>query len=141
MQFLKLCAAFSGMNMGAAQGGGNGVGGVNIMSDLISRDALLEDLRESVNWLHKIYGDLKYEDEKRICGAEIASFSEVIMRVKDFPAVDAEPVRHASLKETGYDEAWCNWGDCTKCGTSNIFGSKYCNECGAKLDGGKQDAD
>ena len=61
-------------------------------SDLISRDALLADLRESVDWLHKIYGDLKYEDEKRICSAEIASFTEVIMRVKDAPAVDAVEV-------------------------------------------------
>lgn len=64
---------------------------------------------------------------------------EAVDILDETPTVDAEPVRHASLKETGYDEAWCNWGDCTKCGTSNIFGSKYCNECGAKLDGGKQD--
>ena len=61
-------------------------------SDLIRRDALLEDLRESINWLHKIYGGLEYEDEKRICSAEIASFTEVGMRVKDAPAVDAVEV-------------------------------------------------
>lgn len=61
--------------------------------------------------------------------------------IDDAEPVDAEPVRHASLKETGFDEAWCNWGYCTKCGTSNMFGSKYCNECGAKMDGGKQDAE
>ena len=122
MQFLKLCAAFSGMNMGAAQGGGNGVGGVNIMSDLISRDALLEDLRESVNWLHKIYGDLKYEDEKRICGAEIASFSEVIMRVKDAPAVDAvEVVRCKDCANRGDEmkcplcQYNCYWNDYERC--------------------------
>ena len=62
------------------------------MSDLISRDSLLEDLRESVKWLHKIYGDMKYEDEKRICSAEIATFTEVIMRVKEAPSVDAVEV-------------------------------------------------
>ena len=61
-------------------------------SDLISRKALLEDLRESINWLHKIYGGLEYEDEKRICSAEIATFTEVGMRVKDAPAVDAVEV-------------------------------------------------
>lgn len=58
--------------------------------------------------------------------------------IKDYidraPTIDAEPVRHASLKETGMDEAWCPWGDCTNCGESNIMGSTYCNKCGAKLD-------
>lgn len=91
-------------------------------SDLISRDALLEDLRESVNWLHKIYGDLKYEDEKRICGAEIASFTEVIMRVKDFPAVDAVEVVRCKDCERGEPslirkgEILCDWWRChTRC--------------------------
>jgi len=61
-------------------------------SDLISRNALLDSLRESVNWLHKIYDGLQYEDEKRICSTEIASFYEAILRVKDAPAVDAVEV-------------------------------------------------
>lgn len=52
----------------------------------------------------------------------------------------AQPVVHASLRETGFDEAYCNWGDCTRCGCSNIFPSKYCNECGARLDGDPHDS-
>ena len=109
-------------------------------SDLISREALLEDLRESINWLHKIYGGLEYEDEKRICSAEIASFTEVGMRVKDAPAVDAEPVRHGEWRHLGGDE-WL----CTICGeVIHTEGSwekptrKYCHECGAKMDGGSK---
>lgn len=55
------------------------------------------------------------------------------------PTIDAVPVVHARLKETGWDEAWCSWGDCTSCGHSNAIGSKYCNNCGAKMDGGDPD--
>lgn len=82
-------------------------------SDLISREALLADFRESVDWLHKIYGDLKYEDEKRICSAEIASFTEVIMRVKDAPTVDAIPIDTVAemLAELFGDEIPCNYND------------------------------
>ena len=50
--------------------------------------------------------------------------------------VAVRPFVHARLRETGFDEAWCNWGDCSHCGTSNIFpGSKFCMHCGARLDG------
>ena len=80
-------------------------------SDLISRSTMLEDLRESVNWLHKIYVDLKYEDEKRICSAEIASFTEVIMRLKDAPAVDAIPIDDVAemLAELFGEECCCDY--------------------------------
>lgn len=57
-----------------------------------------------------------------------------VVRLSD---IEMKPVVHASQRETGYDEAYCNWGDCTKCGCSNIFGSKYCNDCGARMDGEK----
>lgn len=54
--------------------------------------------------------------------------------IDNAPAVDAEPVRRARLLSTGYDEAWCEWGNCTNCGISNIIGSKRCCECGAYLE-------
>lgn len=79
-------------------------------------------------------------DADALCEGRVSN-DPVVIAAKCAPTIDTEPVRHASLKETGYDEAWCNWGDCTNCGTSNIFGSKYCNECGVKLVGGKQDGD
>lgn len=82
-------------------------------SDLISRDALLEDLRESVNWLHQNYGCLIGEDEKRICSAEMSSFAEVIMRVKDAPTVDAIPIDTVAemLAELFGEECCCNYND------------------------------
>ena len=61
-------------------------------SDLISRDDLLKELGESVNWLRKIYVELKGKNGKSICNAEIATFNDAIMRVNQAPAVDAVEV-------------------------------------------------
>lgn len=60
--------------------------------DLISRSAMLDDLRGSYNDLKNIYDKLHYPDEKEICKAELATFMEVILRVKDAHAVDAVEV-------------------------------------------------
>lgn len=51
------------------------------------------------------------------------------------PAIDAEPVRHGQLVSTGTDELYCEWGDCTVCGSDNRINAKFCNNCGAKIEG------
>lgn len=51
------------------------------------------------------------------------------------PAVDAEPVRHGELVSTGFDEIYCEWGDCTVCGSDNRINAKFCNNCGAEIGG------
>lgn len=79
--------------------------------DLISREALLEFARNHIN--------------KMIDCNDIARF----------PAVDAEPVRHGRLVSTGTDELYCEWGDCTVCGSDNRINAKFCNNCGAKIEG------
>lgn len=77
--------------------------------------------------------DVFSENPKEISYCEAA---KLLREVSETTHTDVAPVRHARLTETGLDEAWCSWGDCTACGGSNMMGAIYCNWCGAKLDGG-----
>lgn len=52
------------------------------------------------------------------------------------PAEDVAPVRHGKLVEITLDEDLCNNGFCSECGGKNTAIAKYCNWCGAKMDGG-----
>lgn len=54
--------------------------------------------------------------------------------IKEMPAADVAPVRHGRLVSTGYDELYCEFGDCTICGADNPISSRYCRQCGAKMD-------
>lgn len=51
--------------------------------------------------------------------------------------VDAAPVVHGELESTGMDEMYAEFGRCTVCGGDNYIKAKFCNWCGAKLDGGE----
>lgn len=134
-------------------------------SNLIRRDALLDSLKESKEGLRKIYDGLQYENEKRICSAEIMSFIEAILRVQEAPAVDAEPVRHGRWILEAHDERvnyrWNVTAMCSECcdekkeiwagffpgvfdciardvalqDARNVKLSNYCPNCGAKMDG------
>ena len=97
-------------------------------SDLISRSALLDSLKESKEGLQKIYEGLHYEIEKRLCGAQLTTFIETILRVKEAPTVDAEPVQHAK---------WVNRHGYTACSNCGFFGYevwKRCPVCECKMD-------
>lgn len=59
---------------------------------LIDADALKADLIESKEKLWEIYNGLSDHIDKQICGGQIASFMEAILRIKDAPAIDAVPV-------------------------------------------------
>ena len=59
--------------------------------------------------------------------------------ITKYPTADVEEVKHGEWSHLGADE-WC----CTNCGevvttegSWDIPLKKYCNECGAKMDGGK----
>lgn len=94
--------------------------------DLISRKALIEQIEEDAK--HMMFTS----HHSRMLHDDMVEFA--VNAIEYAPAVDAEPVRRARLLSTGYDEAWCEWGDCTNCGMSNIIGSKRCCECGAYLE-------
>lgn len=55
-------------------------------------------------------------------------------RLESLPAADVAPVRHGRLVSTGYDELYCEFGDCTICGADNPISNRYCGQCGAKMD-------
>lgn len=59
---------------------------------LIDADALKADLIESKEKLWEIYNGLSHHIDKQICGGQIGSFVEAILRTKDAPTIDAVPV-------------------------------------------------
>ena len=104
-------------------------------NDLISRSALGEDLRESYKLLRDILNGLHYDDERRICEGQLGTFMEVMMRVKDFPTVDAVEVVHGEwIGHEGYEE-------CNLCHHKFRFKYNYCPNCGAKMDGERKGDD
>ena len=66
-------------------------------NDLISREALLAELAEEIEW----------ERAQMAPITAISAFKIAIRRVKKAPAVDAEPVRHGFWKNRG-NHLQCN---------------------------------
>lgn len=87
---------------------------------LIDANALKEDLRESYNALKKIYDRLEHNEDRAICGGQLSTFLEAILRVKEAPTVDAVPVVRCGeckyYKQNPYSKekhmmcmCWCDW--------------------------------
>lgn len=109
------------------------------MSDLISRSALIEEIRE-----YGIYGS-GYSDAERE--------NDVIDRIESQPTIEAIPVVHGFNDNRNYHE--CDEFRCSECGlhlegwVRHVYDEelddefikeyvfKYCPECGAKMEGGK----
>ena len=91
------------------------------MSDLISRVALLDAIPKD--------DELSSLDVRRV--------------ICDAPAVDAEPVRHGywETKEYTTEDSFDDWivihheEVCSECGKGQGERSKFCPNCGAKMDG------
>ena len=63
------------------------------------------------------------------CGDTVAW--NIGAEIKNMPAADVAPVRHAMWKRYGK-----NLGECSECGEIVSVRSNYCPNCGAKMDGG-----
>lgn len=108
------------------------------MAEYIEREALLADIRDSYQKLHEIYNGLKFENERAICGAELTTFCEILMRIKDWPAADVVEVKRGRWI---WNEECCCWvcSNCYLSALNNWRGlsteSNYCPNCGADMRG------
>ena len=95
------------------------------MADYISREALIERLgRNLAACIPGTFSEACYKD--------------AIETVRNFPAADVAPVRHGRALRTWIDEYYGEWTECSVCGWDNPANAKYCNGCGAKMDGGAE---
>ena len=108
-------------------------------NDLISRSALLKELKEWYNE-SKQREAANYEWET----FESDGIESAMLCVENSPAVDAEPMQHGEWTaykidgRHGLNETSVN--RCSICNRYSIFAYRFCPECGAKMDGGKPNA-
>lgn len=96
------------------------------MSDLISRDEAITYIKDH------FCNRCDTHNGMRCAFCDVGNAMSVL---KDVPAVDAEPVRHASWKYSDDDVAYCAcWWECSACGSDEPVNTAYCPSCGAKMD-------
>lgn len=64
---------------------------------------------------------------------------EVAGYLDEIPAADVAPVRHGRLLNAVPAQYYSEFAECSVCGWFNVSNAKYCNVCGARLDGGAED--
>ena len=106
------------------------------MPRLIDADALAKWL-DKEHYVDRPSGKCD-ERQNRVLGIAISALKNPQIA----PTIDAEPVRHGRWGETqviGYDGIHPVYGKpCSKCGyETELYKPNYCPNCGAKMDGGK----
>ena len=101
--------------------------------NLIDKDALIEELKRCASSYYPITSSL-------IEGI-IAGFRKAIVQVEHAPTIEAEPVRRGKWHRTFVDgfNRWHFVYDCSECGIRTETTTKYCPNCGAKMDGKKEE--
>lgn len=118
------------------------------MAEYIEREALLDGLRKSRKALQEICKGLKFPVEKQICDAQVLTFQECILRVKEHPTADVVEVKYGEwiksihketpiikdgrLFEKEHEVFCCSVCDVKIVGLRNM---SFCPFCGAKMDG------
>jgi hypothetical protein len=107
-------------------------------NDLISRSALLKSLQDSYKQLSELYLKETDVEQKLSMESQLIVFTEVILRTKKAPAVDAKPVQNGKWSKPiiiGYDGIHVLYGrSCSECGyDSRLYHANYCPHCGAKM--------
>ena len=97
------------------------------MSDYISREAAIEELRKAADCANCDVG------AGGLCG--FCDIDNAARLINGIPAADVEPVRHVHCKVWGIDEYYGEWLRCPSCGYGdNVVDATYCGGCGAKID-------
>lgn len=103
----------------------------------IDADALVAGLEESYKELRKLYDSIKDDaGAKDVYSGELITFLEAILRTRNAPTIDCEPVRHGEWIIKSDDNSF---GVCSWCNRSDHIDplATHCRYCGAKMDGGK----
>lgn len=106
------------------------------MSDYINREAFIADIEKRYCEPCEAEGKDYNHVRRRACWVD-----DMVCEIEGAPAADVAPVAYGEWRHSGGDE-WC----CTNCGNViHTEGSwerpeqKYCEECGAKMNGGKHE--
>ncbi len=97
------------------------------MKDLISREALLQQIGEKLNVLRGC------NDFKEAWGMRYA-----MVMIQNAPAVDAVEVVHGRWERLNYVNGWAR---CSRCESTwelekiDAFNMTFCPNCGARMDG------
>ena len=116
------------------------------MAEYIDREELLKDIEDSVRF-----------STRNGVSAELRGAHKIVDRIKSAPTVDVVEVKHGywvknapnpeamkSLHELGIAKAMREnsiYWTCSCCGKWGFPYSKYCSECGAKMDGERKSED
>ena len=105
------------------------------MAEYIEREALRDSV-ESIDWYSVRRGEL-------IIGAEssenaLYKANDIYSAIDNAPTADVAPVRHGRWIAIKVPNEW-DKGQCSECRSifnSSVWGTNYCPNCGAKMDGG-----
>ena len=104
------------------------------MAEYIKREAAIAYIREQSEECQKAFEELGGES-----GIYADAYNDLAEDFYSIPAADVAPVVHGRWAHLGGDE-WC----CSACGfvittegSWDKLTKKYCEDCGAKMDGGE----
>lgn len=118
------------------------------MDEYIERDAFIADQRhlycENCDRRKGMKnGKLKFVYDIGEAPCRACDIGDLLDAVEDYPAADVVPVRHGkwvdenTYKQTMSGKTYDGFTFCSKCKTDYDFGhrAKFCEECGARMDG------
>lgn len=101
------------------------------MTNLINTDTLLAQMKE---YHEKRAKEANMTGNRTVC----VTWDDAVTLIKSAPTVDAMPVRHAKWVYKGKfyysDNNTHNTWSCSGCGCSEFTLTRFCPNCGAKMD-------